>query len=1281
MDIVRSTAQAPETFILEVTPDHRFILTAPDDRGTIYGIYEISHRFLGVDPLWFWKNIAPAPLTTLDPSPQRIESGPPAFRHRGWFINDEDLLGHWRVPAGERFLEWPKRAATLGNLLDYDGRLLRHYAPIINAGVMEKIFEAALRLRANLIIPASFIDIFNPPEADIIRAAIRRGLLVSQHHVEPLGVSHFAYETWCSKNNYTGAPFSYREAPGIMRACWRAYAQRWNEVAGANLIWQVGLRGRGDRPLWNHDPEAQARAGELITSALADQMDIIRSVDPRPAPPATLTLWLEGAELIKTGRLRAPEGVTYVFADHHLTQEMQDDFATLPREPGRDHGFYYHAAVWNFGPHLVQGPPPEKLVRIVRSVAGKGDTAYAILNVSNLREHVMAATVWTTQTWRPASLDTTNFLAEWASPALAPFHAELLAAIPEIGPGQRLYDSGARTLVEALISLHAYGKPLKEPFHDEGRLPLLMARVSDSADRLATLLSRLRDAEPTVDPRRRDFFRANLLVQTTILHGLYRAIIALAPDKLDVPAALAALDSILATYPLAEQGRWSGWYRGDTKLDVVSLRAHAATLSRAAAPSIINAHPQSEYGPPVPFRKIPGTTGTLALEIAGGRLYALEGTGLSIYDIDDPRHPKKLGHVGGLGNVRQLRVRGKTAFVTARQCGLWAVDVSDEKKPKILSNFDTVEMATGLDVVGDIAFIGNRVYGIQCVDASDPAHMKQISALRTAESQSVYYRDGLLFSGNWGAGEITLVDVSNLHSPKAISRLKLDGYGDGMAMRGSILFASTGQHRKSGPEDDRHGAGHGLNIFDVSDPANPVKLSWITFPRFYFGPCDYWTPRIAGDYCFASDTVNGLFVVDISDLKKPKIAGNLILPKADPENPNIKVPYDQITDPAIPQGDPVSSIAIGNGVLYLSGNYTGIYLIDLPGKTKPEPRDFGAPPKIPTEPFASREEGFHSSGPARSNPTRAVAINGDIAYAANVWEGIKIYRLNERGIEQIGRADINYAADVKRSGDRLYVAEGRDGIGVYRIKQDTALEEIGRLRVLDPDMNFVQFVWAYDGMDVVMASCAHSRVHFVDFKDPANPRIIPDKEEQGPGLLYGNYGTQALVKGRYFGIARQGYGLMVFDLADETAKKIWHDAFPLCSQTGGVTAMGDEFLVMRAGGYAFFNPEHPVATANMKRHLFPGQEALRADVATRSAIGRATLPKSEWEGLPGFDPVTGRVAVVNRMFKNLFIYDFSDKENPMLLKRIRLNNHAHVPTFWKGRVVLPGGYSGLLLER
>lgn len=717
---------------------------------------------------------------------------------------------------------------------------------------------------------------------------------------------------------------------------------------------------------------------------------------------------------------------------------------------------------------------------------------------------------------------------------------------------------------------------------------------------------------------------------------------------------------------------------------VFSLLILAASFSLCGQDTdrdlLTNAHPEPEYGEAIPFRKVPGTKGSLALEIVDQRLYALEDSGLSIYDLSDPKQPERLGHVGGMGNVRQLAVRGKTAFLTSRQCGLWAVDVSDETAPRILSNFDAVEMATGLDVAGDVAFIGNRVYGIQCVDVSDPSNMKHISSYRTDESQSAYFGNGLLFSGDWAKGEVTVIDVSDLNQPKALSHIQLDGYGDGMAMRGNILFASTGQHKKSGPEEERHGAGHGLDIFDVSDPLHPVKLSKLSFPNYYFGPCDFWTPRLSGDYCIASDTVNGLFLVDIADLKQPRILGNLVLPKADPENPGVKVPYKQITDPDIPQGDAVASIVVGDGVLYIAGNFTGIYLAELPGIARPEARDFGTLPTLPEQPFSGEEEGFHSSGAELSNPTRGVAVHGDIAYTANVWDGVKIYRLSEDGVEQIGHIDVEYAADVSRSGDRLYVAEGQNGLAVYQIESPTVLKEIGRLPVLEKGaLNFVQFVWAFEGRDVVAATCAHTRTTLVDFGDPAAPRVAASFS--GPQLLYGAYTSPRLAKGRYLAQPRHVGGLMVFDLDKEPMEQIWFDKFPLSSQTGGATVVKDRIFLNRGGGYAWFDPENPVATAELPIHKFPGQDILPEDVKDDSAISRSMFPKTEWEGLPDYDPESGKLALLNRIFKIVYIFDFSDPDHPSPLKTIHLDSNPYAPTFWKGRVVLPGGYSGLLLEK
>lgn len=713
----------------------------------------------------------------------------------------------------------------------------------------------------------------------------------------------------------------------------------------------------------------------------------------------------------------------------------------------------------------------------------------------------------------------------------------------------------------------------------------------------------------------------------------------------------------------------------------IAVSLAGAALAAGSA-KIKNSHADPKYGKPVEFSKVAGTKGTMALEISGGKLYALEDNGLSVYDISEPNSPRLLGSVGGMGNVRQLKVSGKTAFVTSRQCGLWSVDVSDPSSPKILSHFDTAEMATGLDVADGLAFVGNRVFGVQCVDVSDPSKMRHVSSVVTQESQSVYYRDGIAYSGDWGAGEITAIDFSDPANPKIISKTRLDGYGDGVEVDGNFLYASTGQHKKSGPPELRHGAGHGLEIFDISDGRNPRRISRAEFPSIYFGPCDFWTPRVSGDYCFASDTVNGVFVLDISDKSAPKITGNFILPKVAPDDPSLKIPYKQILDPNIPQGDAVASIAVGDGVLYVAGNFTGIYMAEFPGiakiregerLAKAAARPGAYSPKIPGN--------FDSVGADPSNPVRAVAVNGDFAYAAASHRGVEIYDLSGGKIASAGRINCPYASDVKVSDGRLAVALGFGGVGIYDISGRFAANpaEIGRIPANRAGAPFAQNVWAFDGCKFMGVSGAGISVVFFDISNPASPKRV--FSQAGSQLLYNDYGSRKLAAGRYFALNRHCGGRMIFDMSGDKPKTVFYDDRPLCSQTGSVAAFGGKILTMFRGGYAVDDPSAPAENGKLKREKFPGGGALPAVSGGASEIERAEFPQGSDEGLAMFDENSKRLAVANRITGKTSLYDFSDAKAPKLIGRWALPSNPGIPDFYKGRLVVPCGHAGLLIER
>lgn len=666
---------------------------------------------------------------------------------------------------------------------------------------------------------------------------------------------------------------------------------------------------------------------------------------------------------------------------------------------------------------------------------------------------------------------------------------------------------------------------------------------------------------------------------------------------------------------------------------------------------------ERSYGDVIESRSVPGTPGSMAVELVGKRLYTLSAGGLTVYAVDEPKAPKLIGRVEGLGNVRQMAVRGNIAYVTARQDGLWIVDVSEPSAPQVLSHFETVELATGLDVAGDVAFVGLRVYGVQAIDVSDPRNPRHMSAYKTSESQSVLYHDGLLYSGDWAMGEITVFDASDLRNLKVLSLAKLDGYGDGVCVSGDCLFAATGHHAKSGAEELREGAGHGLEIFDVSDPRAPGKLSVTKFPRFLLRANDFWTPRVCGNTCFVADTGNGVFVLDVGKPEAPTFLGHLTLP----------VP------PGSKESDSVGGIAVGDGVLYVAGVRTGLHVAAMPGVARVTERSCGRKPMLPAGEASVADAGFVTVGASARSPVTGLAVKGDRAYAACSTDGLKVFQLSDVGVTEVARLPTGEVYDVKVRGDCLYLAAGMRGLIIYRIDASGACTEVGRL-----GSDAVRYLWAPDGTDLVMGNGCGTAVSFFDVSDPEHPKRV--WKHSGKGLLYGNYGSSQLVGGRYFACARHCSGFALYDLEGGSPKLVSYDPFPLCSQAGGVAAFGGRFLSMRNGGYALVDPAQVESTTRWHRFAFPGMgNAVLPDEAKDDPASWATFPQSEFEGVPVVEGSV--VAVSNRMFRRCRVYNFQNPQAPVLLRTYSFREHQNTPSFWKGRLVFPGGYAGVMLEK
>lgn len=589
------------------------IIAGSDERGTMFGLYAFIESCLGVDPLYFWASRPPPPRASLTWDRVALGSDGPAFRFRGWFINDEDLLTEWKESGGKRNIDYP------------------YYGQVVNRDVMRSVVEALVRSRCNLIIPASFVDIMNPAEEALVQECARRGVFVSQHHVEPLGVSAFSYfNYWKARGR--DLKYSYFSHPAEVREVWQAYAQKW--AAYPNVIWQLGLRGIADRPMWMADPatpQSDADRGRLISEAMAAQVKILDEVAPAGPRHLSTTLWAEGSTLNRQKLLTIPEGTTIVFADNSPGWKWQADFYSTPRNPKNSYGVYYHHALIGSGPHLAQVPSPHRTFACLRTAAEQGAGSYAICNVSNLREFVLGIDATAKMTWRMDGFDPDAWLDGWVRARFSKKTAEIANAyrvyfntwqihdaqqVPFLMDGQ-MFSMGNASLGQIAKKLREkktgggvapeqhlarVGEPdAARPagtaggdafyaglndMHPRSPRRETIRRVAAQKAGFALVLLHARAAEPALPENEAAFLRDNLIYQSAIMHrtSAWLEQVELAHEALDLgdlaacTAALTEAEAAFAQIPLLAdaycRGPWENWYRGAKKLNI------GATLKR-----------------------------------------------------------------------------------------------------------------------------------------------------------------------------------------------------------------------------------------------------------------------------------------------------------------------------------------------------------------------------------------------------------------------------------------------------------------------------------------------------------------------------------------------------------------------------------------------------------------------------------------------------------------------------------------------------------------------------
>jgi hypothetical protein len=353
-----------------VTAGRDVWLVGSNARGTAFAAYTLSER-LGIDPLYIWTGYRPEHHDPLVLKRTSFTQGPPAFRYRGWFHDDEDLLPRpfdangYPLQTGDVPTEWYKR-----------------------------FFETALRLRMNMVAPYTRVH----RRFEVQKLASDWGLYYTSHHYDILVSNPFGLERFNLAAERGVKPvwdwFTNRDG---MLAFWRGGVVENRDL---DVIWPVGMRGTQDRPFTFPAGITDEQKAATFREVIAKQVAMVRDLLPKDKTPLFhFTMYSEMLPQYQhdPAAFDLPSDVMIVWPD-----DNDGHMRGLPSGLGKwKHGVYYHLAylggrltkqlTHTVGPAVVA----EQFDKIVKS----GATEYMLVNMSEVRDYVMGGRMIADITW------------------------------------------------------------------------------------------------------------------------------------------------------------------------------------------------------------------------------------------------------------------------------------------------------------------------------------------------------------------------------------------------------------------------------------------------------------------------------------------------------------------------------------------------------------------------------------------------------------------------------------------------------------------------------------------------------------------------------------------------------------------------------------------------------------------------------------------------------------------------------------------------------------------
>lgn len=377
------------------------------------------------------------------------------------------------------------------------------------------------------------------------------------------------------------------------------------------------------------------------------------------------------------------------------------------------------------------------------------------------------------------------------------------------------------------------------------------------------------------------------------------------------------------------------------------------------------------------------------VSVSGNYVYTSGlSNGLNILDYTDPAKPIRLSNHSALNGADSSIVIDNLAYVSGWNDTLSVYDVSNPSRFPVITRFDPLGSNRKVSIYGDTAFLATGGWGVQSFDISDPTTPVQTGSFITPnEAEQVIVQDQFAFVAD-GRQYLEVYDISDLDNPDHVSSVEVFGNCKRVSIDGNYAYiAGTG----------------GLNVVDISNPRNPV---WMSF----FDTDSELTSALAIDgTVYATTFQDGFFVFRLTHEAQPYVVGRT----------------------------PLSALATGLAIIddraLISGWYSGLHVIDIQDKSSPT-----VMANFPVE---------------EDIISRDMHVVGDRAFVAQYQHGLGVYDISDlTDISEIGRyRSHDYGRYISATSEIAFLSDDHGSIYILDVTETCGecLADLNNDRVLN----------------------------------------------------------------------------------------------------------------------------------------------------------------------------------------------------------------------------------------